>query len=399
MSIGTDIKEYLPLDVMSADINLRTFVRILSLFPVINNTSTPFHAFISVYDEDKIFIGINLEKFKKLNTLEQIFLISHEVSHIILSHLGRGFNMKYPKLYNIATDAKINDLLSKEYKYSMSPLRDSGGKLFGVFLDDLKDQGIIPTDIANNNLKAEDIYQLLVDKLVKHNESMINSLDNGRLDSHDSSINNNMGDKLNARIKEILKQARDSKEAGSITGNFLRDLMGSFKTNFPFEQILNRYINTDRMDFSRQHRRYRMADIYIPRYHNTRFVVYAGVDVSQSCFDFQEQFLSYLKTLPSFEQVDYIDTEIKYTIKAGETLPTKLEAGGGTDLRLLFKKWSDIEKNNTGMTLNFVLLTDGLIIEPIKIGPSVSDVFILTLDKEIINPNILGKRYINIKIT
>lgn len=58
-------------------------------------------------------IRFNAAFVEQLDIYELVFLVAHEVMHVVYAHLARMGN-RDPELWNIAADASINDLLKKE---------------------------------------------------------------------------------------------------------------------------------------------------------------------------------------------------------------------------------------------------------------------------------------------
>ena len=68
---------------------------------------------VSTASTDGETIYYNLDYLNKLKVDEQIFILAHEICHIAFNHIPKSKN-KNMKLWNIATDAVINQLLKKD---------------------------------------------------------------------------------------------------------------------------------------------------------------------------------------------------------------------------------------------------------------------------------------------
>lgn len=389
------IADKLPLDIFATNTSLRIFLRIAMLFPLIAIEHTH-PAAVLVRDTGEICIGFDLRKMAKFNTNQQVFIIAHEISHILLAHLGRTgkFNRK---IWNLATDAKINDLLCQDYKFYMSPPTDEKGHVLGVFLNDFKESGLINKAIPNSLLRAEDIYNFLMKDSAGEPIGASCIVSTSTFDTHPMDITEkDLDSSVSARITKIVSEYEEEVRAGSITGNLIKYLTSSLTKYIDLEAILNRALDVSRIDFKREHRRLRLPGFYIPRFASVDPAIYIGIDVSGSCYEFQDRFISYVYGLPRFHELVFIDTEIKGVLLAGSQRPEALQGFGGTDLNPLFARWKSIE-NEMEVDVNFVLLTDGDLASDLIDGPSHSPVIILTTGKDIIDPNGTDN-YINIHI-
>jgi len=100
-------------------------------------------------------IFFNSDFVNKLSFDEAVFVICHEILHIVLLSFARR-NGKNPLLWNWATDYAIN-LLLKESNIGKPPKwKDEKGKECGVLLDD-----------KYKDMAAEKIYDLLLEELKK----------------------------------------------------------------------------------------------------------------------------------------------------------------------------------------------------------------------------------------
>jgi predicted metal-dependent peptidase len=195
-------------------------------------------------------------------------------------------------------------------------------------------------------------------------------------------------------LDEIVKDAKSS--PGSVAGNTIRRLGDIYSKYFPFESVLRKILEREKYDFSRPNRRVMIEGSFVPRRKIPKFKVYAAIDVSGSCFNYSEQFLAYIKSLPEFEEVDFFDTGIRHTMKKGDSMPSGLNGYGGTDANPVMCKWEKLESRNiTTNQLNFILLTDGEI-PRLQFSPKKSNVIVFTTNEEVHARS--GKRWMNIHI-
>lgn len=80
---------------------------------------------------DDIVYYWNSEFFNKMTDNQVKFIIAHETFHVLLDHLTIISEIEYPKIYNMACDAVINDLLLKQFNFDMFEDMLTGEKLVG----------------------------------------------------------------------------------------------------------------------------------------------------------------------------------------------------------------------------------------------------------------------------
>ncbi|PKK95953.1 MAG: hypothetical protein CVV59_01025 [Tenericutes bacterium HGW-Tenericutes-4] len=95
------------------DIKMRTLYKYPFLGSVIAGVPLVEDATRKTAATDGKSVHINPNFFYKLTKDQQVFLYAHEVLHIAFDHISRRKDKK-PKLWNIATDAVINELLKKD---------------------------------------------------------------------------------------------------------------------------------------------------------------------------------------------------------------------------------------------------------------------------------------------
>ncbi len=97
-------------------------------------------------------ISISRQFIETLNNAnELVYIIIHEVNHILSNHLSRGMTIINQQMYNIACDHVINSALDAD-------IRD--GRIRGVKIPN--DRTII-NSLLGKNLSAEEVYKYLMD--------------------------------------------------------------------------------------------------------------------------------------------------------------------------------------------------------------------------------------------
>lgn len=322
-------------------------------------------------------LAFNPDFMAGLSFNDRCFILMHEAAHLLLSSMSRGLN-KQKEFWNLATDIIINEMLVRNF--GLKEPKD----LFN-FAAMTKMKLVEKGEMLLQAHAAEDIYAKLVNGVKKitikrylvekdGRKSIIKMAEvetkgGGKFSFRfygEPFDDENLDPRLKGKIEEIVKQGMDSLY-GTETGNMLRQLKTIYGIYFPFEMILRKVFERKEFDFSRGNRRFREAGTFFPRRRNEKFKVYAAVDVSGSCSDLTEKFLSYITALPEFEEVVFFDTGIKKVVKKGDPIPGSMTGYGGTDMNVVFDRWNSIEKKNRNTKLNFVALTDGEIPEVIKL--------------------------------
>lgn len=382
----TDSTELLPLEVLANSVDLRLFLSIIQMLKVIEDPNIP-TAQVELLDNRKLVMKINRKFMEQLTIPQKLYVIIHECSHVLFHHFSR-LDKANQKLANIATDAVINSLIESSYVEVERPLSDIVSISQLEKMRFISQEEIESLGKSRDDLTSEDVYHLLENK-VNNVLKVLKSFDD-----HEK-LPQNLPDDYEVIIEQVIKQIENN-VYGDKTANFIKRLKASLKKYFPFKQVLTTILEKKKLDYSRPNRRMKIKNIFIPRYKfDKKAKIYAMVDVSGSTWDYIDDFVAYIRSLPNFEELMFIDTTIKTVSKGGE-IPKIIKGGGGTDLNPGFRRWAEIEEKNKTKKLNFICLTDGEV-PPLTVGPVKSKVIILTTGKPINFPQALSS-YINIKI-
>jgi predicted metal-dependent peptidase len=421
-----DKEEMLPISYLTAHLPTRFFGILLSMVEMVANDKLPATAGIGIDRDKRIIMMYNPLMMENLEKKERAFVLAHEASHIFCLTTER-MGDKDREVWNYATDCLINEMLmadfSKDGSKSSSlsivePIREQGKNVL-ITLKALQEQGLVPKDVNLVETSAEDIYEYMYKKLPKARKPMQaagckqgqgqgqgkkgsgkgdkdnpNGQGSGegegkedplgqyrKIDEHGNIEADDVTEDIKQQI-EGMKNAALSDSYGSEAGSFLKKLGGMFKPHFPFKMILQKMFTHTKSDFTHMNRRKQDDVIIYPRRHEVKYKVYATIDVSGSCMDFTEQFLSYVAGLPEFEACYFFDTGITQIWKKGEITPTSTKGYGGTDLNPVMKVFADLEQKNKMYKMNFIVLTDGEI-PPLTCGPIKSNVVVFTTHQEV----------------
>ena len=275
---------------------------------------------------------------EKVDPDQLVFLVAHEVMHIVFAHAQRRGNRDH-ELFNIACDAVINEILISER--------------VGTFIE-----GGVRMQGAEKET-SENIYKALAQNSSpgEGNESGGNRKRGegkgyeGQLSIKD--LPEEVAQKTDAEVKAAVAEgklklgqaAAMARMQGKMSGALAGIIDKLLESKLPWYQILERYMvgkADQRYNWSRPHRR-RLNIAYMPsreRYPSMGEIV-VGIDVSGSISDREvSQFLGHCKAIfdlchPKKIYVVYCTTEIEAVDEfdsSEEVVPRKNRWCGGTHM-------------------------------------------------------------------
>lgn len=284
------------------------------------------------------------EKFvEKLSVDELVFLLCHEVGHVIGQHaLRRG--ARTPKRWNIAGDAWINDMLQDA---------GIGQQIKGcVHMPGSKDETV------------DEIYNKLPD-----------DPDGGGpggtgddLIERGAPLTQEEADRIDAETRvEVAQAAQAAKAQGKMPGALAKIVADLIEPVTPWHEILERYmVSFTKGDYSwaRPNRRFAPTH-YLPSVGNVQECgeIVIQVDVSGSISKLElDHYNGHLKRIielcsPERVHVLYTDTSVAKheTFERGEEVELTFYCGGGTDME---EGFNYLSKHGINPEV-FVCLTDG----------------------------------------
>jgi predicted metal-dependent peptidase len=288
-------------------------------------------------------IYINPTWFNTLSVEEVVFVLAHEIGHVIGQHATRR-GARTPKKWNIAGDAWINDMLKAA---------DIGTPIKGcVQMDGSKDETV------------DEIYNKLPDDPTGDGPGGTGN----DIIERGSPLTPEEATRIDAETRvEIAQAAQAAKAQGKMPTALAKIIADLIDPGTPWHEILERYMTSYvRGDYSWSRPNRRFADIaYLP---STGKVAEMGeivlqVDVSGSI---NQRELAYYnghiariieQCNPERVHVLYVDTGVcKHEIfEQGEEVKLEFYSGGGTDMEAGFEF---IAKEGIDPEV-FVCLTDG----------------------------------------
>ncbi len=285
-------------------------------------------------------IYYNKEFFEGLEVDEIVFVLAHEVGHVIGQHaLRRG--ARNAKKWNIAGDAWINDML-----------KDAG---IGSVIPNCVNMPGSKDDTVDN------IYNNLPDDPDGPGGTGDDLIERGPPLSADEA------DRIDAETRvEIAQAAQAAKAQGKMPASLAKIVADLIDSHTPWQDILERYMTTfTRGDYTWARPNRRFADVYLPSTGKSPEMgeVVIQVDVSGSIskkeLDHYNGHLQRIVSLcnPSRVHVLYVDTAVaKHEVfEQGEEVALTFYCGGGTDME---EGFNYIAKEGIKPEV-FVCLTDG----------------------------------------
>ena len=288
-------------------------------------------------------IYYNKQFVDKLSVDQLVFLLCHEVGHVIGQHASRR-GARHAKKWNIAGDAWINDML-----------KDAGIGQFiegGVSMPGSKDETV------------DEIYNKLPD--MPDGGGGPGGIGDDLIE-RGAPLTPEEADRIDAETRvEIAQAAQAAKAQGKMPGALAKIVADLIDPGTPWYDILERYmVSMTRGEYSWARPNRRFADHYLPSTGKTQQCgeIVIQVDVSGSISKLElDHYNGHLKRIielcsPERVHVLYTDTAVaKHDVfERGEEVELTFYCGGGTDMEAGFD-YLDKEGINPEV---FVCLTDG----------------------------------------
>ena len=301
-----------------------------------------------------------------LDREQLVFLIAHEAMHVAYAHLPRLMG-RDPQVWNVATDAVINDMLKREHVgrpidggVDMPGSADrSADDIYNELMKSAKQDpqgaasggGTDGSSVPVQDLRPEDLSKDLSEGEVKRRVSV------GKM--------------------EIAAAAQSARMQGKLSGSLARMLENYLESTVPWYQVLERFMVSkaeQHHTWARPNKRF-LQTAYLPRRERLpsmgRLVI--GVDVSGSISDHEvEGFLGHVNAI--IEQCNPREVVVLYTTSVVEREDTfrredypvkasKQRWYGGTDMGAV-TRWIDRSGEDTDLA---VIFTDGYTPKPEKV--------------------------------
>ena len=318
---------------------------------------------------DGRFLYFNTQFFNALSNKEIEFVIAHEILHMVFDHLTRRED-RHPKLYNIACDYKVNNLLVRD-RIGEKP------KLIECY-QDMKYESWTSEEIYDElfeNAEKIDIDQLgeLLDEHFQWGEGPGNSNDDnkdGSTKGESKALSEEAKQAIKDEIKEAVLAAAQSAGAGNVPGEIARMIKELTEPKMNWRQILRQQIQSiikSDYTFIRPNRKGWHTGAILPGMQVEETIdICISIDMSGSIGDDQaKDFLSEVKGIME-EYKDFkiriwcFDTKVYneavFTADDADDIANyKVVGGGGTDF---MTNWRYMRERNIEPK-KLIMFTDG----------------------------------------
>ena len=319
----------------------------------------------------------NTQFFNKMSNKEIEFVIAHEILHCVFDHLGRRED-RNPKIYNIAADYIVNNLLVRD-RIGTKP----------TFIDCYQ-------DFKYDNWSSEAVYDDLYEKAKEDGEEFLKQLgemldehidwEGDSEDSQDSEEGEGAGGdskesksqpkyskdeikQIKDEIKENMISAVQTSGAGNVPGEVARMITELTEPKMNWREILRQQIqSTVKSDytFMRPSRKGQMSGAVLPGMNFQDTIdLCISLDMSGSIGNAQAQdFLGEVQGIMD-EYQDYniklwcFDTKVyneqDYTAHGDDLLDYEIMGGGGTEFMC---NWEYMKEHDI-QPKKFIMFTDG----------------------------------------
>lgn len=319
------------------------FLNDLFLGYILNKTSIIINNTVDIAATNGSVIYFNENILKELSIEEIVFILLHELLHILLRHLEIRKNKEQLK-FNIATDCAINEMLVN-YGYGYGSLKPLFAEMF---------------DIKQVNLTSEQIYHKLPNVMKTSN----------LLTSHDlwEEFEDDYYDEVEKSIKEANIKGYTS-DLKTINEKFS---LKEEKSLNSWQNVLKELMEKHEKDYSFERRDYRIKDFFIPSFFETEENlierIWFVVDVSGSMYrtDMSQYFSDLIKISEQYQTVgcdiSFFSTKLTKprrfnNSKQIEGIFNSIQTTGGTSFNIIFKEMLTFYPNN--LPLAIFILTDG----------------------------------------
>lgn len=356
-------------------------------------------------------IYFDIDFLSKLSEKEGVFVLGHEVWHVVMMHFLRdkGFD---PSIFNLACDMEVNQILENDGFIPPA----------GAIFPNKQHSRVCQYDFPDN-MNAEKYYELLLKDLEKKQNKMnkegkpekSNSKRNknnnggncsGQFDDHfdknadydkagEDALKKKVSDKYGEKgldedfkpgkiksesaAKEMAEEIRQSivsaaqtyeKLRGELPGHIKQIVNTMLESKVSWKEALAKFITSgmdNKTTWNAPNRRFAYSGIYLPRHDGEMMRIAIGIDTSGSCQDECQTFLSEIneiaKTFGNYElhliqcdtQVQDYQTFDEFNTIEGHVDKMEFKGFGGTRLKPIFDY---IQLNNIEVS-GVVIFTDG----------------------------------------
>lgn len=315
--------------------------------------------------------------FEPLTDGQIVFVMMHEVLHVVLNHLGRArfSSHKHHQIGNLAADFAANQILVSENigKHIGSGYITKADLVAATKKEkDIKEMGTL-YDPIYANMSYEEIYEDLLETAEElEKEGYIKPMAGSGFDSHEDwdSLSEEEKQKIKDAIRDSVVSAANGVGAGNVPGSMRRFLGDLLTPKLNWKQLLTKKIESQVRSvrtYARLNRRASTSNFIFPSKAPEQGVTAVlAVDVSGSignqeireffteCVHLFETYANFKIGVLCFDTRGYNYQEYDQ-YNSDEILSYDLTGGGGTDFSGIFKYLKELEI----VPEQLVIFTDG----------------------------------------
>ena len=300
-----------------------------------------------------------------LTVEECVFVIAHEAMHVVYAHLPR-MGDRNPRVWNIATDAVINDLLRvchvgtapKGSVMIEGARHETAEALYNKLMKEAENNPSASDSESSSDGSDGEVllpkYGEIVEDLTTEQASQCSEAD--------------AKTQTQAGLQELASTTVMCRQAGNLPHAVAQVVEGLLESKVPWHQVLERFMTSKsekRISWSRPNKRF--ADVYMPRRARMPSMgkIVIGVDTSGSIGDNEmRSFFGHIQGIldqcnPEEVIILYATTEIeeveRHTRDDYPLTPSHNIWRGGTDMRAV-TEWISAQDEEVECA---VILTDG----------------------------------------
>ena len=297
---------------------------------------------------------------------DTVFILLHELMHIILSHVTR-IGERDHKGFNIACDIVINDLLEQS-EYYFDTIKPVVGRMFGLYTKDTS------AEIVYDQLEGTD------SDVVVTNHHLWDSLSDDEKNEIKEWVKTHLGDESKMGDSEIMKR--------------LIKFQQDTPNHSTLEQFLRPYMVVAREDYHYQRTDQRYEEVLMPYFSSNELSIndlWIVIDVSGSMTEtLLNQIFNQLnhlwKLYPSTAfYISFFSLHLTHpkkvtTSRELRTMLNHIDSSGGTNMHVIFENYHTLFKQKP---IANIIITDGYGDSPhMHMKPSTPTAWVLTEDSD-----------------
>ena len=333
------------------------------------------------FDKEGNFLSFlyNEEFWNGLSFDERVFIVAHEMLHLILNHGKRSMGME-PTVANIAADVVVNEMLVRYFGFERSDLSfaDELCWLDTIFPDGSQVYGNNFEHYYNVLMDGADVISItpffpddLCDMQNDTSGFVQDVVDASGYDADNVADVINEAKELDGSASDKVQKSNVGSKAGDSTGHW--DKYGDIKSKENhkwvklFKCFFKQHSDSENEQWAHPNRRFTElpSDLILPSEHeqdnrdNNKISVWLFLDTSGSCYGLRKTFLEAYRTIPK-SKFDVRLFSFDTMVQEVNLKDKKIYGGGGTCFATIERSIQRRLKNEGGKYPKIVMVfTDG----------------------------------------